>query len=566
MKLVKKVDGKWTVIDENLRLHNRYIVCHESNRVSTIKNHIFTNLVYNKKFIKDFIELCKTEIYPYYEIAFQLDEHKTMLVLELDIDKILEYYDHNNGVKRWQKKAAKEIRNIYNDKHISELLKIKDVRPGLTYDDIINLLTKPIKEIKECVKNNNFNGYDGETFYTIIRESILKSKRITNIIFKVHNLSDEEIKQFEKNFELIEYNYVPNIAVEQPFHESRNVIDDFTLNEKLKNNVLKDMPSYFNDFQKAYYIYRRLCQKFSYDEDYFYYAYRSDEALMPKRPYANHTDINRLNTLDEGDDVICTEFTMIYCKFLDLMNIPFRITGYRDKADIDYNASHMMVRFKVGDYIVDADAAHGLLTSDLAYEKSFGEVNNFNVNQIIPKRYCDKAKKEMQVVDEYFKTTKSKNEFRDAVEIYENDFKVRDFVTVKEKVDLLCNMIDKVDFKFIDILSWVNAVRKQLFDKIPQACMTEFVINTKPVKDNKSYELIIIIAYNEEVGIDEEPTTNKYVIITPDKKREYVDYFELRKRFADGTYDFTNEDRKKAYEGWGDYGQEDDIRASERKM
>ncbi len=565
MKLVKKVNDEWTVIDENLKIHNDNLFCHESNRISALKEHIFIDLVNNKKFIKDFMVLCKSEIYPSYEIAFQLDEDKTVIMLEVDIDKVLNYFKHNNQLKRWQIKAGKEINNIYTDKHIADLLKEKNVRPGLTYDAIINLLKKPTRKIKECIKNNDFNGYDGETFYNIIRESILKSRRITNIIFRVYNLNDEEVNQVEKNFGLIEYNFIPNFAAEQNFHVERNVIDDFKLNEKLKEEVLRDIPSYFNDFQKTYYIYKRLCQKFSYDEDYFYYAYRSEDAIMPKRPYADHTDINRLNNISEEDDIICTEFTMIYCKFLDLLNIPFRITGYRDKADIDYHASHMKARFKIGDYIIDADAAHGLLTSDLAYEKSFGEVNHFEVNPIIPKRYRDKAKKEMQVVDEYFKTTKSKNEFRDAVEIYENDFKTREFVSIKEKVDLLCNMIDKVDYKFIDILSWVNAVRKQLFDKTPDACMTEFIINTKPVKNNKTYELVIIIGYNEEVTIAD-PSLNKYIVITPDKKREYITYDELRKRFNDGTYDFTTEDRKTKYEGWDIYGKSDDITTSSRKM
>ena len=428
----------------------------------------------------------------------------------------------------------------------------KEIANNITYSDLFLLLKSSEDEMARMIKDNNFMGVTGEEFYKLLFQSIYDGFKINKKLIDLFNISavDEEI--IYKNIGVIKYYFQPNRVGNVEFVESRNIVDEFTLSDELKECILDGMPANFNKLQKAYYIYRRLCQKFSYDEDFFCYKYVLEDDKDAKKPVIDHADIKRLNDIKVDSDVICTEITMLFAKFLDILEISYQIVDHSRNTNIDYKDSHMKVMFKIGDIVMEADAAHGLMGSDLSREKSYGSVHNFNPLFEVPLRLKETVHDQLALVDEYLNRRKDKNQFIDALDVYESLYKKKKNISIEDRLKIIMDVIDKTDLKFIDIQQIISTLRKNVFDSCEDACKIEFIVNRRPLKADKSYELAIVVIYNENGNVNKFPSSNKYIVITSDKNKEQLDFDEIKSRFEDGIYGFAGRDRKIIYEGWSD--------------
>ena len=332
-----------------------------------------------------------------------------------------------------------------------------------------------------------------------------------------------------------------------------NISGSFTLSEELKRAVLDNMPLDFDLLEKAYYIYRRLCDMFYYDEEYFCYSNGLSHLFNHrKKPAVDHSDINRLSMITEGEGVICTEITMLYSKFLEILNIPYQILGYGGNTNVKYDKSHIMVRFKVGEYIIDADAGHGVFNSDMSSAKIFQEINCFNPVSTLSESKKAEAANKMEQVDEYYLSIQKENEFNDALEIYKTTYAKDNTLSFEEKVEAFKNIIKVPNSPFIVMFSWVKELEDNMFGKDNSNCHVEFFINNRPTNQEKKYELAMVIIYNEDDNIYEDLLSNSYIVITEDRfEREYdmLGFYELLERKE---LEYTTPKRKKKFESWED--------------
>lgn len=553
MKFFKKSHGTWAVSFSEIQKYIKKNPADEDILITKIKELILYKLVNNKALMKNLVIKSYEEFCFCYNFYFHLNDSSTLLEYSIDAKEVINYFEeHKNGIKNWQLKVCESLKNNIDKSNMYERFSKKKIADNVTYKDIFEILKLPENDLAIMIKENNFNGLTGEELLELIFQFIYDGFMINEELIKLFDFSDEEQELIYKNIGIIKYHYQPNKIGNEEFTESRNIVDEFTLNDELKNSILKDMPSDFNKLQMAYYIYRRLCQKFSYDEDFFCYKYVLNDNIHAKSPVIDHSDISRLNNIKVDSDVICTEITMIFAKFLDLLGIPYQIVDYDRNTNIDYKDSHMKIIFKIGDIVMEADAAHGLMGSDLSIEKSYGEVRNFKPLVDVPLRIKESVSNLLDLVDEYMNKEKNKNQFADALDIYESLYKKNESISIEERVKIITDVISKSDLKFIDMQRIINSLKKRIFASMQDGCFIEFVINHNPLKQDKTYELTIVIAYNENGDAKTSPDSNKYIVISSDKSMEYIDYGELKSRFENNTYSFAGRDRKNLYKSWSD--------------
>ena len=250
-----------------------------------------------------------------------------------------------------------------------------------------------------------------------------------------------------------------------------------------------------------------------------------------------HMDIAYLSTLEGGEDVICTGISLIYAKFLDKLELPFRITDYNEKNVEKLGEIHMKVIFKVDDYVIHADGADGLYRSDMSTEKITGQITNFKIVNT-SKKIKDSFYKDILEVDEYLKTKEELMGYNDAKAAYKNiESNSYENISIAEKIKLLIDIIESVDLKYFDMINFIDSIRHKIFNSNHEQYKVEFIVNL-----TQEPKLNILIAYNNQ-EIELEPEKNNYIILTPDHKKEVIDYEELKFRFKNGSYDFTSPER-----------------------
>lgn len=528
---IRRVFNKWVINKKNLNKQlkqNNIDLCDYTKIEQYIINSALNNLFYLKYLLK------KMKIKPYFscDFIYETSEDKAVFHIEITIDDFKEFLlqkKYNNIIIK--KNLEKIIENLSPENQDDEIFtyvsspKKQDdsiLFDKIKYKDLLDLFKSDPTELN-IISNKKILGYDISIFF----EKILQID-FFNTILRL-NLSAEEMDNINKNYSILEFLYQ-----KESFKPFRSVVDEFTLSPKLEQSIMNDIPVDFSNFQKAYFIYKRLCEKFTYDEAYYYLAHKPNGKENSK-----HSNIEYLSTLEGGEDIICTGISLIYAKFLDKLDIPFQIFDYNDNPVEKLNGTHMKVRFIVDNYIIDADAATFLYKSDLVLEKIGRKVRNFKaINSMIYENEFD-FEEELKVVDDYFKKNKHLYEYNDAREAYKNicssDYSK---LTLKERVNLLIDIINSLNMKFFDVMGFILFIKSKIFGEYKNNCQIEFIVNKE---DNFKFNMLI--GYNENDSYDKNLLENTYIIITPDHKREELHYNELKLRFHNQIYDFTEQDR-----------------------
>ena len=334
----------------------------------------------------------------------------------------------------------------------------------------------------------------------------------------------------------------------EEFIPYNNIKGDFSLSEKLKESVLLNMPDHFDLLEKAYYIYRRLCDMFYYDEEYFCYNNGTKYFLRKEKPYVDHNDITRLSNITGSSGLVCTEITMIYSKFLDLFGIPYQILDYDDNKDVSYTESHLKVRLKVDNYLIDADAGHGVFNSDMSSAKIFQEINSFTPVKNVSEEEKEEIKNKKAKVDEYYSSVFKDNEFNDALQIYKDNYAKYDNLSFEEKVDEFKKIVKIPNYPFIVMFSWVKELEDKMFGADNHHCHAEFFINNCSFNPDSRYELALVIIHNEEEDLYDDELTNTYIVITEDRSERTLDMLGFYEKLNLGILDYTSYKRKKKFE------------------
>lgn len=538
---VKYKLGSWYV-DQNTLFKQLSKNNISKNDIIAIEKYIINTVSHNLLFLSFALKNMKESGAISYDVGYTLTPDGTLHFINLTEDLIINNLNNSNnsGNSFFYKSISNKLEDYKSDEYFINTVLARKVNGNATYMDLINLISLDNEEFKKMVNSNNFYGLSGEELLSILAKPPIYQR--DNLPFHLNikpassrlNFSDAIQQKIKENLLLLNYVYETEKAQVHDFSKKSLLIDAFELSDELEQSIMSEMPSNFDNLQKAYYIYKRLCQKFSYDQEYFYLQNhgRGFESRI------NHYDINRLSTLTGGEEVVCTGVSLLFAKFLDKLNIEYLLLDYQNEEVSGIGDGHMKVRFMVNDFLVDADPADGLFKSDLVYEKTHGRTYRFScVNT--PKRIKEAFDEKIKVVDEYF--DENVTEFNDAREIYQALYKKENLeLDFMDKIDILINMVKTQKFNFFEMMDLVSKTRKNLFQTEIDNIGIEFIVH----KSEKNTKLEMLLAYNQEKAITDVPEENEYLIIDSTRQVKKTDYNTLREKFNDDTYDFTDGDRK----------------------
>ena len=133
------------------------------------------------------------------------------------------------------------------------------------------------------------------------------------------------------------------------------------LNEQLKNYILNGISICNTKLEKAIYVYIKLCQTFSYNNEYYIF----DGGRIVAYKHETIDNIPKYNMVN--NQIICYEFTAIFAKFLDILGINFKV---KYKKEIDhFGGQHTNLTFYEDDFIIYTDSVTSILDGDLFRSK-----------------------------------------------------------------------------------------------------------------------------------------------------------------------------------------------------
>ena len=522
----------------------------DSNAISVISNLLLEEMANDRNYMLHFIKKCYKDMRMVDAISINLCEDGTAFSIYFTIDMFLDYYkEHQENLDDWQKYIYKILGYYSSEKYLNKKFSKKIPGSFLTYRDIKTYMTMPLEDFERFLVE--YKDIAQELYRVIYYEpENYYSKRY---VFKVqdciylYRFSESEMSLLDEHLKVLNYYCEPNKLDIEDFHTYDFISSDVSLKKEFIDDIMSGIPVEFDDLQKAYYIYRRLCLKFYYDEEYYCYNHGTAAFKNKEKPFTNHDDIKRLKHIVPNTGMVCHEISTIYSKFLIMLKIPHQLLNYGDEQYDRYGKGHMKVRLKVGELLVDADAGHGIYGSDMSMAKLYQRVHNFTPVEETPKRLFDQFYEKIKIVDEYLAQNSSKTEFQDALEVYENTYADKTDITFMEKVNILKEMIMSVSSPFIVMIGWVNDLKKKIFGRNNLHCHVEFLINNNPTNPNQRYELAMVIIFNEKGNIFENLEDNKYLLITEDHQERLLNCKDFKELIDKGSFDYTEVERKQKY-------------------
>lgn len=307
---------------------------------------------------------------------------------------------------------------------------------------------------------------------------------------------------------------------------------DKEIDKDLENAILDGMPEDSNQLEKAIYIYIKMCSLLSYDPEFF--------AVNQKGPLAEkHKNPNMLEKINlTNNKVVCFEFNWIYGKMLDKLGIPFvsLATGEGD-SEKTYGDGHAKLNFRVGKYLVSADAVRSVLTNDLMNVKTRRKLNGlvcYNQNQDTHKEFLTYARKMYDlVIEQQKKKTTSPTSFsmKDLAFSYRQHTDNIKEVSISERFRLWEEKAQRTDLEPMEYYGYLTQIKKALFtdEMLNDNFRFSIVRNNEEYIATGHYGLQAIIAKND-LSFSRRPEDTEYyyleqgILIPMDKESVLSDF------------------------------------------
>lgn len=257
--------------------------------------------------------------------------------------------------------------------------------------------------------------------------------------------------------------YSGNIVDYESINKNEKTNDDYTpgvsmadlihLDEELEMAITKDMKEEYSLLEKAIYIYYKLCELLSYDQEYYAANQKGDEA-------DKHLDIDRISKINLIDnEVVCYEFIAIYSHLLKKLGIKYTVNN---AVQDEYGKGHSTISFKVGEYLVTADSTLSVLQNDMTSAKINAPIKGLqltNKNIMTRNKFNEIYKK---VIKEIYENKENKEKFETSVLAYQAKYEQK-HLSKKDKIYLLFKEIGNTKLKGIDVISVHTRVYYHLF-------------------------------------------------------------------------------------------------------
>lgn len=305
------------------------------------------------------------------------------------------------------------------------------------------------------------------------------------------------------------------------------------IDPELRNEILKDMPSSFNNLEKAIYIYIKMCRLLTYDEEY-YAVNQQGEATKKHRNIDYVKQINLNN-----NKIVCFEFNIIYSKLLNELGINFS-SEYKGMVGEAYGDAHANLQFRFEKFLVTADSVTSILEGDLMRAK----INDKLVGLSCSNKNKNTKKEFIQILNNVYKIilsqeldTKKFNSFEEILEEY-NKLSNKNNISLDEKLSILIDKVNKANMVGVDTMSYLLTLRKILFNELERENNFKIVIirNNKPKDTNLVASLCAIITVNE-IDFDKKDA-NIYYLYIPNESLLKISKEELDEKFNDNTFQY----------------------------
>ena len=447
-------------------------------------NNKIDNNIYIDKKIYDKLKNKKDSLYSLSLISylFKYNLNKIRYAFENNKELNLFIIDKKNNL--FSKKVLSQHLIIHEREFLDCVLYYKENKK-LSSEEILacnylnSCLTQEFYENKNI--NNNINYYyNGEYHKYPFKE-----------IYEKLKMASEEFKNYFTNSKLgiklddKEINYVLNAFLEtlplNDVHFTDNIINNYNylkksikkvnchktffdksitpkyvkkakVNEELLTSIISDIPKYFNEISIAFYIYLRMCNLLSYDEQFAILSSRDNHLLL-----ANiHNNLDNLQNITiNNNTVVCQEFIMIYAKALDCFGINYNVDGEKK-----YEYGHPVININYKNYNISVDPTIGVLNSDICFVK----------NGLKPRKFKIEAKDEydieefnnsLNVVYDYIKNNYG-IEYKSLKERFYQDDSIR-MLSFNEKIAYLSKCINENNLSNIPKCFFVTNIARSLF-------------------------------------------------------------------------------------------------------
>ncbi|MDE5630759.1 MAG: hypothetical protein K2I70_04080, partial [Bacilli bacterium] len=303
------------------------------------------------------------------------------------------------------------------------------------------------------------------------------------------------------------------------YYNGISISEQIDLDASLEQAVLSDMNPTYSLLEKALYIYYKLCEILSYDQEYYAANQKGEEA-------EKHCDINRINNVTlENNEVVCYEFIAIYSYFLRRLGIKYTV----DNAVKDeYGKGHSTISFKVGEFLITADSTRSILSNDMTSAKINAPLMGIhltNKNLVTRNKFLEAYEK---VSSDIRKNKKEKKVFSEAVKEYREKY-AKQHLSKKEKLYLLFKEIGNTNLKGVDVISVHMRIYEGLF-KQDEDVDINFISSTINAYKDYNYTPLTILSVhlsNDEYIYYQIDPNNPNLVETISKE-EIRELFESR--------------------------------------
>ena len=433
-------------------------------------------------------------------------------------------------------------------KKIEALVSLVEPSPLLNSDEVYSVsigegeqynFSLPVKNIvkffMEDYKNamfSNFLGVDTcglskEQFLFVVYSYATKTRLLDNYVFD--DLADKYFSELDKG-KIIDFYAFKNVN-----QTKDTALSEVKLNPELVEYLFEGMPKDYSDLEKAVYLYIKMCRTFTYDP----YFFASKEVGKSAKV---HQDITRLEQLTPSNNMlVCYEFTRIYGKLLNMLNINYEARG----SDIYGAPGHSYLRFKIDDIVISADSTKKILGGDLYEAKVHGPIMGLDAHKSIFQPLLDKVI--YKVSQEIYKSDEANEEkisqFGYWKELYNKlckENKNSHKLSVDEKFGILVEQMDRLNLPLIDSVTYMRRLCYNLFELEEIRGDFSFSFVKKAVKHPESdYELLVVMSFKDKKKPDNK---TRYVIYDNEGSFNESTLKDIQKRFKSGEYKYINKD------------------------
>lgn len=300
-----------------------------------------------------------------------------------------------------------------------------------------------------------------------------------------------------------------------------------SINPELKSKILESIPEGLDNLQKAIFIYMKMCEILTYDDEF--YAVNQQGVVAFK-----HEKIDHINEITPSNNrVVCYEFNAIYSVFLKQLGFNYRTIsrGYMD----DFGGGHAFLTFKSGEYIIKVDSVTGVLNGDIPRVKQKLPLEGIiilNKN----KDTKEKFKAELKRMEGLYYKIGKEPTFKETLKAYEQSSPNITIIPFSEKLAIFFTKLKNNNYAQVDRLGYIQILKKTLFSQLEldNNISISYIRNNHPLPDLEA-ESIVVIAIDDDTS-DE----TKYYIYNARLGLNEIEKEELQERFDNGHYDYIN--------------------------